>query len=82
MMADYRAFTTPDRMIEIANRALDYVAEMFNGSYLYQMLSEDFGMTDEEIRAAGFSTLDEFMENKDQSPEQNSRRHHLKGEAR
>ena len=81
-MADYRNFATADRMVEIANRALDFVAEMFNGDYLYQTLSEDFGMTNEEILAAGFSSLKEYIKGKEQPPEQKRKHHHLSNDAR
>lgn len=81
-MPDYRNFATADRMVEIANHALDFVAEMFNGDYLYQTLSEDFGMTDDEILAAGFSTLKEYIKEKQQPPEQKRKRHHMHDDAR
>lgn len=56
-----RRFATIDRMVEIANNAVDSFGELLNGHSLYDALSGSLKMTDEEILAAGFTTLKEFM---------------------
>ena len=53
-----RSFTSDARMKEILNNALDYVGRLGRDDRSYDMhetLSEEFGMTDEEIRTAGFT---------------------------
>lgn len=57
-----RDFTTPERMKEIANNALDYFGEALTGENLYDCLISTLGMTDAEIRAAKFTTLECYME--------------------
>lgn len=57
-----RNFVTQERMAEIANAAIDSFGEMLNGRSLYDCLAGSLKMSDEEILAAGFTTLKEFME--------------------
>lgn len=57
-----RGFASAERMAEIANNAVDAFGELLNGRPLYDALSGSLKMTDEEILAAGFTTLKEFME--------------------
>ena len=57
-----RGFTTQERMAEIANAAIDSFGEMLNGRNLYDCLVGSLKMTDEEILAAGFTSLKEFVE--------------------
>lgn len=59
-----RKFTSPERMEDIANHAIDYLGETLNGRALYESLACTLGMDDDEILAAGFTTLKEFMEGK------------------
>ena len=47
-------FTTFERQTEICNRLLDYISEMCDECDLYLTLKDSIGMTDDEIRAAGF----------------------------
>lgn len=54
-------FASPKRMIEIANNAIDSFGELLNGRSLYDALAGSLKMSDEEILAAGFTTLKEFM---------------------
>lgn len=56
-----RNFATQERMAEIANAAIDSFGEMLNGRSLYDCLSGSLKMDDDEILAAGFTTLKEFM---------------------
>lgn len=56
-----REFASVERMVEIANNAVDSFGELLNGRPLYDALSGSLKMTDEEILAAGFTTLKEFM---------------------
>lgn len=56
-----RHFTTTERMAEIANNAIDAYGELLNGRALYDALTGSLKMDDEEILAAGFATLKEFM---------------------
>lgn len=56
-----RQFSTEARMAEIANAAIDSFGELLNGRALYEALTGALKMNDEEILAAGFSTLKEFM---------------------
>lgn len=60
-----RKFATPDRMEKIANNALDFIGNMLDGSNLYETLSCSLGMSDKEILSAGFTTLEEYMEEKE-----------------
>lgn len=57
-----RNFASVARMVEIANAAIDSFGEMLNGRSLYDCLAGSLKMNDEEILAAGFTTLKEFME--------------------
>lgn len=57
-----RRFATQERMAEIANNAIDSFGGMLNGRSLYEALAGSLKMSDEEIIAAGFTTLKEFME--------------------
>lgn len=54
-------FTTPERMVQIANNAIDSFGELLNGRSLYDALAGSLKMDDPEILAAGFTTLKEFM---------------------
>lgn len=56
-----RNFASVARMVEIANAAIDSFGEMLNGRSLYDCLAGSLKMDDEEILAAGFTTLKEFM---------------------
>lgn len=56
-----RDFAPPERMAEIANNAVDSFGELLNGRSLYDALSGSLKMSDDEILAAGFTTLKEFM---------------------
>lgn len=56
-----RNFAPPDRMVEIANNAVDSFGELLSGRSLYDALSGSLKMSDAEILAAGFTTLKEFM---------------------
>lgn len=56
-----RKFASPERMKEIANNAIDSFGELLNGRALYDALSGSLKMDDDEILAAGFTTLREFM---------------------
>ncbi len=56
-----RNFTSLERMAEIANNAIDSFGELLNGRSLYDALSGSLKMSDDEILAAGFTTLKEFM---------------------
>ena len=60
-----RNFATKERMAEIANAAIDSFGELLNGRSLYDCLAGSLKMSDEEILAAGFTTLKEFMEEGD-----------------
>lgn len=60
-----RSFATQKRMAEIANAAIDSFGEMLNGRSLYECLAGSLKMDDDEILAAGFTTLKEFMEEGD-----------------
>lgn len=57
-----RRFATRERMAEIANNAVDSFGELLTGRALYDALSGSLKMSDEEIIAAGFTTLKEFMD--------------------
>lgn len=66
---EYEAVTSPvrhfapaERMIEIANNAIDSFGELLNGRSLYDALSGSLKMSDAEILAAGFATLREFIQ--------------------
>ncbi len=54
-------FATPERMMQIANNAIDSFGELLNGRSLYEALAGSLKMDDTEILAAGFTTLKEFM---------------------
>ena len=54
-------FASPERMVEIANNAIDSFGELLNGRALYDALSGSLKMDDCETLAAGFTTLKEFM---------------------
>lgn len=56
-----RDFASPERMAEIANNAVDSFGDLLNGRSLYDALSGSLKMSDDEILAAGFTTLKEFM---------------------
>lgn len=56
-----RNFTSLARMAEIANNAIDSFSELLNGKSLYDALAGSLKMNDDEILAAGFTTLKEFM---------------------
>jgi hypothetical protein len=56
-----RDFASPERMAEIANNAVDSFGELLNGRSLYDALSGSLKMSDDDILAAGFTTLKEFM---------------------
>lgn len=56
-----RKFASPERMVEIANSAIDSFGELLNGRALYDALAGSLKMDDSEILAAGFTTLKEFM---------------------
>ena len=58
---DTRRFAPLYRMVEIANDAIDSLGELLNGKDLYDALSGSLKMSDDEILAAGFTTLKEFM---------------------
>lgn len=58
---DAKRFTTQERMAEIANAAIDSFGEMLNGQSLYECLTGSLKMSDDEILAAGLTTLKEFM---------------------
>lgn len=60
-----RNFATQKRMVEIANAAIDNFGELLNGRDLYDCLAGSLKMNDDEILAAGFTTLKEFMESKE-----------------
>lgn len=57
----FRRFAAPERMLQIANNAIDSFGELLNGRSLYEALSGSLKMDDAEILAAGFTTLKEFM---------------------
>lgn len=57
-------FTSTDRMAEIANNAIDLFKDALDDRTLYSFLSGSLKMTDDEIMAAGFTRLEEFMERK------------------
>ena len=57
-------FISTPRMAEIAQNALDSFGELLTGKDLYNALSGSLKMNDEEILAAGFSSLKEFMQTK------------------
>lgn len=57
-----RHFAPVERMTEIANNAVDAFGELLNGRSLYDALSGSLKMSDDEILAAGFSSLKEFMQ--------------------
>lgn len=57
-----RKFATTERMLEIANNAVDSFGELLAGRALYDALSGSLKMSDAEILAAGFVTLKEFMD--------------------
>ena len=59
-----RRFAAADRMIGIANNAIDSFGELLNGRDLYNALSGSLKMSDSEILAAGFTMLEEFMSGK------------------
>lgn len=65
-----RNFATQERMVEIANAAIDSFGELLNGRALYECLAGSLKMDDEEILAAGFTTLKEFMESEDDVDEE------------
>lgn len=48
-------------MEQIANNAIDAFGESLNGQALYDALAGTLKMDDEEILAAGLTTLKEFM---------------------
>jgi hypothetical protein len=60
-----RKFAPPEHMIHLYNKALDVIAMLVNrgeigskhNDELYLLLSEEVGMTDDEIRTAGFDCL-------------------------
>lgn len=56
-----RDFAPLERMAEIANNAVNSFGELLNGRSLYDALSGSLKMSDDEILAAGFTTLKEFM---------------------
>lgn len=56
-----RDFASPERMAEIVNNAIDSFGELLNGRSLYDALSGSLKMSDDDILAAGFTTLKEFM---------------------
>ena len=62
-------FASPERMMEIANNAIDSLGELLNGRMLYDALAGSLKMDDAEILAAGFTTLREFMSKKGSSKE-------------
>lgn len=62
-------FASPKRMMEIANNAIDSFGELLNGRMLYDALAGSLKMDDAEILAAGFTTLREFMCEKDNDRE-------------
>lgn len=57
-------FTSTDRMAEIANNAIDLLKDALDDRTLYSFLSGSLKMTDDEILAAGFAQLENFMERK------------------
>ena len=58
----FAMFTSVERMIAIVNHAIDYIGECYNGRELYEELAGSLGMDDDEIIAAGFTSLKEFMD--------------------
>ncbi|RKI66762.1 hypothetical protein D7V91_11715 [bacterium 1xD42-67] len=64
-----RKFASPERMVEIANNAIDSFGELLNGRMLYDALAGSLKMDDAEILAAGFTTLREFMGENDNDKE-------------
>ena len=58
-MMKTRKFTTPERMEQICNRALDMAGQTISPSMLYSWLGDEYGMTDMEIVRAGFDCVPE-----------------------
>lgn len=60
-----RNFATPERMAEIANNAIDAFGRLFTGRNFYGVLSGALKMSNDEILAAGLTTLKEFFSEPD-----------------
>ena len=58
---------SPERMERLLDRALDWIGEHEAGDELYDTLKNTIGMTDEEIKAAGFE-LSELDDGEDEEP--------------
>lgn len=62
-MSDTRNFAPPERMVRLCNKAIDVIAMLVESNYadhtseLYSWLSKEVGMTDEEIKQAGFDCV-------------------------
>jgi hypothetical protein len=54
------------RTNEMLDAVLDWIAENESGADLYDTLKNTIGMSDEEISAAGFGTLEKYFENPDE----------------
>lgn len=61
-MDQWRNWASIERMAQVANFALDYMADNYEGGELYDILRYDFKMENEEIRRAGFSSLEKQIE--------------------
>ena len=70
LVLEHRNFAPPARMVQIANNAIDSLEELLNGRALYDALAGSLKMDDEEILAAGFTTLKEFMGEADEDEKQ------------
>lgn len=70
LVLETRNFAPPARMVQIANNAVDSFGELLNGRALYDALAGSLKMDDEEILAAGFTTLKEFMGEADEDEKQ------------
>jgi hypothetical protein len=57
---------THERASQLLDKALDWIGTLEAGGELYDTLVEWFGMSDEEISAAGFDTLNEYFEDPDE----------------
>ena len=61
-LVEERQFHFAKRQSELLGRAVCWIGENENGEELYHTLSEVIGMTDDEIRAVGFTSLVPFFD--------------------